>query len=176
MNSRGQDLRKRHNWILVWSIAIAGLFHVALFLLWPTMEVEPLPSTESSIEATAPIAGHAIMVDVHFGPPKIFQRDGSVSVEPPERVLETSRIMSLPTGCGNLIQEDRMPARGEVRLQVVASGHTQVEGIEASTGDECADQVVLTLANDLLYRWIPSERFPAPVELIQPVTLTRATS
>ena len=58
---------------------------------------------------------------------------------------------------------------------MVASGHTLVDGIEESTGDECADQVILTLANDLFYRWIPSERFPAPVDLIQPVTLTQAT-
>jgi hypothetical protein len=140
------------------------------------MEVDSFPTTESAIEATGPIEGLALMVDVHFGPPKIFERDGRVSIEPPERVLETSRIMSLPTGCGNLIADGRMPAQGEVRLKVVASGHTLVEGIEVSTGDGCADQLVLRLADDLLYRWIPSERFPAPVDLIQPMTLTQATS
>ena len=41
-------------------------------------------------------------------------------------------------------------------------------------GDACGDQVIETVAGDLLYHWLPSERFPAPVDLIQPVTLTQA--
>ncbi len=175
MSTRGDELRKKQNKILAWSLAFAAVFHAALFLLWPTMTVEPLPVTDTPILAAVPIVGPALMVDVHFGPPRIFESDGAVSVEPPERVLETSRILSVPTGCQNLVGQGRTPARGRVRLRVVASGHTLVDGIEESTGDKCADQVILTLANDLLYRWIPSERFPAPVDLIQPVTLTQAT-
>jgi len=175
MTSRRQELRKKHNRILFWSLTLAGLAHVALFLLWPTMEVEPMPAGESEVETSPPIVETALVVDVHFGPPRIFGADGGIFVEPADRVLETSRIMSLPTGCAGLVAEGRMPARGEVRLTVVASGRALVGGIEDSTGDPCADQVLAALAGDLLYRWIPNDRFPAPVELIQPVTLTQAT-
>jgi hypothetical protein len=69
------------------------------------------------------------------------------------------------------LDPEQTPLRGYVRLQVLASGRTLVAGIDESTGDRCADRVILDLARDLLYRWIPNERFPAPVQLIQPVTL-----
>ena len=32
----------------------------------------------------------------------------------------------------------------------------------------------MQLAGDLQYHWLPSERFPAPVHLVQPVTLVEA--
>lgn len=136
------------------------------------MQVDPVFSTETGIQTVGGIDGLAVAVDVCFGPPMILEADVSVSLEPPGRVLQADRLLGLPTECDVLLEPDRTPARGLVRLQVVASGHTVVGGIEESTERECADEVLLTVANDLLYRWIPNDRFPAPVDLFRPVTLT----
>jgi len=174
MGTRGTELRRRDRRVILWSLAIAAVVHAAVFLLWPTMQIEPLAVEETLVEAGGEIVGIMVAVDVTFGPPMIFEADGSVTLEPPDRVLQADRILGLPTECEALLERDRTPAQGLVRLQVVASGHTIVGGLEESTGDECADEVILTVANDLLYRWIPSDRFPAPVDLLQPVTLTEA--
>ena len=50
-------------------------------------------------------------------------------------------------------------------------GRTDDVEIEQSTGDACADEVLSRVAGDLWYRWLPSEEFPAPVDLVQPITL-----
>jgi len=44
-----------------------------------------------------------------------------------------------------------------------------------SSGIRCADDLLERVAGDLLYHWLPSEDFPAPVELTQPMRLSEKT-
>ena len=160
--------------MFAWSLCLAALIHVAAFVLWPGFRIELLPGLDGMGETASEAEGGLTFVDVFFGPPDIFEVDGMLSREPPERVLEADRVLELPTECATLTQEGRTPAYGRVRLQVRPSGRADVVGLVESTGDECGDDVIKTVAGDLLYHWLPSERFPAPVDLIQPVTLTQA--
>ncbi len=160
--------------MFAWSFGLAALLHIAVFVLWPGFRIELLPGSDGRGETVSEAEGSPTFVDVFFGPPDIFEIDGTLSREPPERVLEADRVLQLPTECATLSQEGRTPAYGRVRLRVRPSGRADVIGIAQSTGDECGDDVIETVAGDLLYHWLPSERFPAPVDLIQPVTLTQA--
>jgi hypothetical protein len=176
MKTRAQELRERDRRVLRWSLGAAVLIHVAAFVLWPGFRVEDLPDAGEDMKAMHGVEGTPTYVDVVFGPPRIFGPDGTVATEPPTRVLAAERILRLPTECDNLEEPGRTPVEGQVRLKVVASGRTAVAGLEQSTGDACADEVLFTVAQALLYRWLPNDRFPAPVDLIQPVTLTSASS
>ena len=51
MKTRAAELRQRDRRILIWSLSIAVVFHIALFLFWPTMEVEPLPTPPAQVQA-----------------------------------------------------------------------------------------------------------------------------
>lgn len=175
MKTRAAELRARHRTILGWSLGVAIVVHLAVFLLAPEFRTTPLASsdtdpqaTDSATAATAPSA----VVDVLFGPPTISTPDGSTWSEPPERRLEARRGVALPPLCAAATHEGRTPLSGRVRLTVKASGRVDVTGLAESTGDSCADVVLTTVAGSLWYHWLPSERFPAPVELVQPVTLT----
>ena len=39
-----------------------------------------------------------------------------------------------------------------------------------STGSACGDATLARVAGDLWYRWLPSEEFPAPVDVVQPLS------
>ena len=110
-------------------------------------------------------------VDVFFGPPRIFEPDGTLSVESPDRVLEAARAIRPPLACPASVRVARTPGSGSVRLTVNASGRIDAVTLDESTGDACWDVVATRVAADLWYRWLPSERFPAPVELLQPLTV-----
>jgi hypothetical protein len=138
------------------------------------MEVEPLPSSQRSIQVGGQPGGTVVYVDVLFGPPEISLPDGTTSLEPPERVLAADRILQLPTSCGHLVEEERTPVEGRVRLGVSSSGQTQIREVVRGTGDPCADEVMIAVADALEYRWLPNERYPPPVDLVQPVTLMAA--
>jgi hypothetical protein len=172
--SRSAELREKNRRVFAWSLGLAALIHIAVFVLWPGFRVEPLAGSGGQDQAVSEAEGGLTFVDVFFGPPDIFEVDGMLSREPPDRVLEADRVLQLPTECATLGQEGRTPAYGRVRVRVRPSGRADVVGIAESTGDECGDEVIRTVAGDLLYHWLPSERFPAPVDLIQPVTLTQA--
>ena len=63
------------------------------------------------------------------------------------------------------------PGTGQVRLKVNSSGRIDAVALDQSTGDLCWDLVAIRVAGDLWYRWLPSKRFPAPLELLQPLTV-----
>ena len=175
MTTRSEVLRKRNRKVLAWSMAIAVVVHVAAFLLVPSFggELRMADSPPGGEEVNLMIR-NPTFVDVTFGPPDIFDADGAVWKEPADRVLQADRILSLPTQCEALSREGRVPALGRVRLRVNASGRVNVMGLAEGTGDPCADEVITTVAADLWYRWLPNERFAAPVDLIQPITLEEA--
>ena len=167
MENRASEFRRGENKVLFWSLSFAAALHVALFLFWPTMTAEPFPEAK----AGAGLNPVPVYVDVQFGPPDILEEDGSISKEPPDRVLRADRILNLHTECPALAKAGRSPVNGSVRIRVGASGDAAAQGVYQSTGDPCTDRVIATVAGALKYHWLPSGRFPAPVDLIQPVSL-----
>jgi hypothetical protein len=86
-------------------------------------------------------------------------------------VLEARPILELPDDCADLVPTGREPMSGLVRLRVPVDGRVDRVQLTQSTGDDCGDRVILAVADALLYRWLPNDQFPAPVDLIQPITL-----
>lgn len=113
-------------------------------------------------------------VNVFFGPPKIYESDGTIAEEPASRILEAARLLQMPPECLSREIAPSAPGFGQVRLTVNSSGRIDAVVLEQSTGDLCWDKVAMRVAGDLWYRWLPSERFPAPLELIQPITVALA--
>lgn len=172
MRSRAEELRKQHRKVLAWALAAAAVFHVGLFLLHPGLRSEATWTANARLEGVDAVGGAA--VDVRFGPPRITAPDGTVVQEPPERRLQVVRLMRLPANCDVLHQTPELLVRGSVRIRVDPGGYAKAVEVAESTGHACADQVIMRLAGDLQYHWLPSERFPAPVDLVQPVTLVEA--
>lgn len=170
--TRARELRRRHRKILGWSLGVAAVAHVAVLFLTPPFETVPLPGSGPGPERADSSGAVSAEVDILFGPPVIWTHDGALWLEPPERHLEARRGVQLPALCAGLARPARPPLRGRVRLRVASTGRAEVMRLAESSGDLCADQVLTDVANSLLYRWLPNERFPAPVELLQPVTLT----
>lgn len=166
-----EELRAWNRKVFAWSYAIAALVLGALFLWSPTYRVGPLKSAEVQGGAAEPTAMTPMFVRISFGPPDIFLEDGTVSREPEDRVLEVDRVVELPTECEDAYREESLPASGEVRLRVPSSGRAEVVEVSRSAGDACGDRLITTVADALRYHWLPDERFPAPVELLQPVTV-----
>ena len=170
MKSRSEQLRERHRRVFQWSLGVAILLHGALFAFLQ-FRGEPLAASEEGEEIAegSPGEGRPFYVEVVFGPPEITRPDGELVRE--DRRLEASRTVLLPPACGVLAQTREGEPHGRVRLRVSRSGRADVVGVTESTGSACGDEVVRMMAGALWYHWLPSERFPAPVDLIQPVTL-----
>lgn len=174
MASRSEELRKRHRKVFFWSLVAAVGIHVAVFVLFPTLQPEPVFVPESETEPGRPVLARPIVVVALFGPPTITGQDGELWTEPPDRVLEAQRHVLLEGDCVALAREGQAALHGEVRLHVGWSGHTRVLGITESTGHACADEVLEEVAGALRYHWLPNERFSAPLELDQPIDLSEA--
>ena len=172
MKSRADELRKQHRTVLAWALAAAAALHVGFFLLLPGLRTEATWNANAHLEGVDATGGDP--VDVRFGPPAITASDGAVVQEPPERRLQIVRLMRLPANCDVLRRLGSTLVRGSVRLRVDPGGYAKGVGLAESTGHTCADQMIMRLAGDLQYHWLPNERFPAPVELVQPVTLIEA--
>ena len=168
MKTRSAELRNRERKIFAWSLAAAVVIHLVVVWLSPEFEIEVLAEND---EDGSGGTGIPTFVDVLFGPPEISESDGTVSREPADRVLQVDHILGLETECAALNQT---PAHGRVRLRVNAIGHVSVMELTDGTQDECVNEVMTTVADALWYRWLPSGRFPAPVDLIQPITLAEA--
>jgi len=169
---RSAVLRRKHRRVFRWSLGLAVLIHVALlyFGLWRRPGAGTGPDTELA-EGTSPVFG-GLAVTVHFGPPGIVDETRAIAQEPPWRVLSASRILPPPYGCVSHDWLEPGFAKGEVRLSVGETGRPDEVVVARSTGDPCWDGVMQGLARDLRYRWLPNERFAAPVDVFQPVTLT----
>lgn len=169
MKSRAQELRRKHRRILIGAFGVAIVLHVAGFFLLGGIRTEPELVFEPELEGIPAVGG--AMVDVRFGPPFITLPDGTVEREPPERTLQVVRLVRLPLECTVLRDQRETMLSGSVRLRVGAQGLVEASELASSTGSPCADELMTGLADDLWYRWLPNERHPAPVELVQPVTL-----
>ena len=113
-------------------------------------------------------------MDVRFDPPEILRPDGPALREPPERVLQVVRLLRLPADCEALRDAPEDGFAATVRLTVAADGRADVVRLTTGSGHDCIDGLLLSLADDLRYGWLPDERYPAPVRLDQPITLVEA--
>lgn len=172
MKSRSAQLRERHRRIFAWSLAAAVVVHLALFILTPAFRSETENQPEIRVLTVDRGPGPQTLVEVLFGPPAISALDGTVWPEPPDHLLKVSRLVRLPMGCGAVAPGGGGDLQGRVRLRVRASGLVDVVDVTESTGSSCGDSVMTILAGSLWYRWLPNDRFPPPVDLVQPLTLT----
>lgn len=152
-------------------LAIAVVLHAAAFGLvrWSHSGPEWSPDTEAVTLEQNSWTGTP--VDAFFGPPRIFRPDGTTAEEPPDRVLAAARLLGMPPICLSRAIPPSAPGSVQVRLTVNARGRINAVSVEQSTGDTCWDAVAMRIAGDLWYHWLPSDQFPAPVELLQPMTV-----
>ncbi len=172
MKTRATELRRRHRKILMWSLGIAIGVHAAVFALSPTFEAEPMDGSGRTPDVVRPSDAVPTFLDVLFGPPTITGPDGTTHVE--ARRLEKALAVKLPSGCTAFGTNSPVALEGRVELSVDGTGDSNVVKITERTGVPCVDDVMTGLARDLRYHWLPDERFPAPVHLVQPVTMTPA--
>ncbi len=122
--------------------------------------------------------GTRIRTETLFGSPEIVADDGTIWREPVEpvvagevpliRLTETcdrSRIILIPT-----MAPPTRGLTGLVRLRLRADGWVDRVELIQSTGDPCVDRMITGVAGALWYRSLPNDRFPAPLDLIQPIT------
>lgn len=169
MESRAAAYRARGRRVFLWSLGVAVAVHVAAFLFWPEMPVEPM-TAGPVVEAEPEEVDDDVLrvpVDARFGPPRILRTAGEWVQEPSDRTLQAGREVSLPAYCVGRAQS----VEGEVRLRVNGEGRVDQVRIEEGSGTTCGDEALRRVAGDLWYRWLPDARFPAPVDLIQPVSL-----
>jgi hypothetical protein len=81
------------------------------------------------------------------------------------------RAVEGPAECTADLLTVPMPVSGQVRLRVGDSGEAALVGVAEGTGNACFDRLLAMVADALQYEWLPDVRFPAPVELVQPVQL-----
>ena len=173
MESRSEELRRRHRKILRWSLAVAVVAHVLVLWFTPLYRSDwGRGSGTELVDGAPPPPFGGLAVDVIFGPPAIVDSVGARAQEPAWRFLSASRVLPSPVGCGMHDWFEREYATGRVEMIVGASGRPDSIRLERSSGERCWDAVMSGLASDLLYRWLPSDRFPAPVTVYQPVTVT----
>lgn len=161
----------RENRRLLTGLAIAVALHVMAFGFVRWSSTGPGWSPDRDLVVLESNSWTGTPVDVFFGPPKIFRADGATSEEPPDRVLEAARLLGMPPTCMSREIPPRGPGSGQVRLTVNANGRIDAVSLDQSTGDSCWDAVAMRVAGDLWYQWLPNARFPAPVELLQPITV-----
>jgi hypothetical protein len=171
MRARSEQLRAQHRRILTWSLGAAAAIHVLVFLLMPTFRAEPLDRPDLELDTIGTVGGANALAEILFRPPILREANGSEWVAPPERVLAAERGIRLASRCTYLIGAHRARLNGRVQLRVHESGRVEVLGLAGSTGNACGDGVIKDVAGALWYHWLPNDRFPAPVELTQPVTL-----
>lgn len=165
------ERRRREGRTLGVGLAVAAVLHAVGFLMLPGLpESEQGPPTELEVDRAEVVGGRAIPLDVFFGPPMIENSIGGLSLDPPTRVLSAQRAVFLPASCRGIIEGVGRIFRGSVQLEVEATGRAQAVRVEQSTGARCADDVLTRVAGDLWYQWLPDDRFPPPVHLIQPMT------
>lgn len=161
--------------MLAWSLVVAAVAHAAVFLLAPGFRAEPLSRPDVELDTTGVAGGANASVRVFFGPPTVNTREGSDWTAPPDRVLSAERAVRLQGACVRLTVEGRTPVGGRVGLRIRASGRVDILGVVSGTGDSCADLILAEVAGDLWYHWLPNDRFEAPVNVEQPVTLMAAS-
>lgn len=178
MNTRSEQLRRRSRRVFVVSFLVAAVLHVAILFGMPAFHAV-LPDGPASAEGdVVSVATRWQRFDVEFGPPEITDADRRIWVEPATRVLRVQDVeisdLREPVACDGRTLESIVPTSGRVRVRLAESGRVTVATIAESTGDACRDDILTAIAASVWYHWIPNDRFPAPVDLVQPLSVTEA--
>ena len=171
MEQRANTRRRRENRTVFVGLGVAVLLHVAAFAFVGWNRTGPEWSLDRSSVTLEPASWTGTPVDVFFGPPRIYRPDRTLAHEPDDRVLEAARLLGMPPTCLSRDIPPAAPGSGEVRLIVNEDGRIDHVAMTRSTGDTCWDAVAVRVAGQLWYRWLPSDEFPAPVEVLQPITV-----
>jgi hypothetical protein len=170
--------RSQSNLLFALSFLIALGVHLALLLRDPTFELEVPENYLGPSAMQVPVDSGNIgpLFNVSFLAPEIFARDGTLRPEPPERVLEARHIdLSEPLGsdaCGGRDPDSVFPVAGQVQVRVNEHGRVVSVEVRETTGNRCRDAIIAGIARSVWYRWLPNEDYPAPVELIQRMSVT----
>lgn len=173
MTTRSEQLRKRDRKVLAWALFIAVAIHVAVFILMPAVRAGGKEGLGEKTAAKNPDAGVPLkaVVSVVFGPPTITVGDSTEVTQPSDRTLHTSRIVALPAKCSSLVDGIQGPLLARFRLRIPKTHEAKDVRLVETSGNACADDILVQLTRDLAYHWLPDERFPAPVALVQPAAL-----
>lgn len=169
--TRSEYLRQRNRRIFRWSLVAAAVAHAVLFLTWRWSDspgdparTGPRPTLFGELEAPS-------VVQVVFGPTSI-RKGNAWHAEPEEHTLSAELMTRLPGECVSFQWLGGDVLRASVDLTVDSAGYAHVRSVSASTGHECGDAVASRSAGALRYHWLPDARFPAPVEVRQPVIIS----
>lgn len=168
--TRSAELRQQSRRILAWSLGAAAIVHVVVFALWPETPVEPLGEFPETVVSGVEEEGVFIQVRAEFAGPTIVSSGGRPASEGVARTLEARRLARVAVECRAAVAPGRS-YRGEVRLTVNGEGRVDYKEMVAGSGDSCGDRVLLAIAGDLWYRWLPNEAHRAPVVVIQPLVV-----
>lgn len=169
-------LRAKHRKVFGISIGLAVLLHAAVFLLSPTFRVGQMGSLDSGRDSDnpGPIREPRVFT-VLFGPPTIIDQDGQRWPETSDRFLEAVRVTELPLECADQGAVHIGEHHGSVRLTVNERGYAAAVEMIESSGSPCGDRLLRSTAGALRYHWLPDDRFAAPIDLVQPLTLTEGS-
>ena len=168
--SRSAELRRQSRRILAWSLGAAAMIHLAAFALWPDTPVEPLGELPETVIRGVEEEGVFVQVSARFGGPMIVSSGGRPARDQVVRTLEAERLARVAVECRDALTAGRS-FEGEVRLVVNGDGRVDEKVIQTGSGDACGDRVLVALAGDLWYRWLPSENHAAPIVVIQPLVV-----
>ena len=178
MTTRSEELRQRDRRVLLVSLLVAAVLHAAVLFLVPATQVPVLVTSGDSLVLEEGRALFSAWDSVHafFGPPEIRFSDGSTRPEPSDRVLDAGNVsvasIGLPDSCRGRAAASVVPVSARVGVHLDHRGLVDGARIIDGTGDGCRDGLLVAVASSVWYQWIPSDRIPAPVDLVQPISLS----
>ena len=172
--TRSVQLRQQGRRVLVWSLAVAAVIHVAVFALWPRTPVRPLGELRATPIHDVEEGDVFVEISAEFGGPLIVSAGEQPASDRVEGYLQANRLTRVSLECREAFPPG-VVHEGEVRLVVNEQGRVESKEVTRESGAPCGDRALLAVAGDLWYRWLPSRSHPAPVVLVQPVSVEGAT-
>ena len=171
MATRAEELRRQHRRVYGASLLIAVVLHVVAFITFPGLRGEVIVTPDLELDTVGNVGVANAWVDLLFGPTEVRIAGDAHWTAPPERFLEADRPIRLPDRCLHLAGNTQPRRVARVGLRIKPSGRVDVLGMVSGTGSSCADDIIAEAAGALWYHWLPNDRFPAPLDVEQPVTL-----
>lgn len=177
-DARSRRLERQAKWSLSAGLAVAAVLHVIILAFSPSFQTNRTVREFGAASELDSVGVTWRFLEVRFRPPQIELADGSLFQEPPERFLDAEVVdvgnIQLSRACRRAQIDWERPRAGSLAVEVNASGRVASAEVERSSGDRCADEVLVAIAASVWYQWLPNDRFAAPVRVVQPVRVVRA--